>query len=67
MKLGSLLHRSVSISLLQSLVVVADSNGSIIGPDFESILDLPEELSLSTDFESIGTSKMKFYDLNPTI
>ena len=67
MKLGSLLHRSVSISLLQSLVVVADGNGSIIGPDFENILDLPEELSLSTDFESIGTSKMKSYDLKPTI
>ena len=57
MKLASLLHRSVSISILHSLVVLADSNITN-GPEFENIPDLPEELRLSSDFESLGTSKI---------
>ena len=55
MKLANLLHRSVSISLLQSLVVIADNNGT---NELEFSPGLPEEISLSTDFESIGTSKI---------
>ena len=58
MKLASLLHRSVSISILHSLVVLAENN-IINGPEFENIPDLPEELSLSSDFESLGTSKIQ--------
>ena len=58
MKLASLLHRTVSISILHSLVVFADNNIAN-GPEFENIPDLPEELKLSSDFESLGTSKIK--------
>ena len=57
MKLASLLHRSVSISLLHSLVVLAENNITN-GPEFENIPELPEEISLSSDFESLGTSKI---------
>ena len=60
MKLASLLHRSVSISLLHSLVVLAENNITN-GPEFENIPELPEELSLSSDFESLGTSKIADY------
>ena len=57
MKLASLLHRTVSISILHSLVVFADNNITN-GPEFENIPDLPEELKLSSDFESLRTSKI---------
>ena len=56
MKLANLLHRSVSISLLQSLVVIADNNGTNEHGFSPGLL---EEITLSTDFENIGTSKKK--------